>query len=87
MRMIIRYQSGLRVEAILLAADSDRMRVVIKTQRDAAELRRGDAGWLTEEGEAVEIEALIPISGTDVSQFCDALRPRANVAGGGFPVV
>ena len=87
MRMMIRYHSGLRVEAILLAANSERMRVVIKAQRDAAELRRGDSGWLTEDGEAIEIEALIPISGTDFSEFCDALRLRTNVAGGGFPVV
>ena len=87
MRMMIRYQSGLRVEAILLAASSERMRVVIKTQRDAAELRRAETGWLTEEGEAIEIEALVPIAGTDVSQFCEALRPRTTTAGGGSPVV
>ena len=87
MQMLIRYQSGLRVEAILLAADTERIRVVIKGQRDAAELRRGEAGWLSEDGESIEIEALIPISEADFSRFCEVLRPRVNAAGGGFSVV
>ena len=38
MRMMIRYQSGLRAEAVLLAANSDRMRVAIASQRDTVEL-------------------------------------------------
>jgi hypothetical protein len=59
MRMMIRYQSGLRVEAVLLAANRDRMRVAIETQCDTIELHRVDAGWRTQRGAAIEIEALI----------------------------
>jgi len=76
--MLIRYQNGLRVEAVLLAANKERMRVAINSQRDTAELHRVDACWYTERGAAIEIEALIPISGTDFSCFCSAIHPRTN---------
>ena len=84
MRMMIRYQSGLRVEAVLLAANSQRMRVVVESQRDTVELNKVDACWHTEDGAEIEIEALIPIAGTDVSRFCAAVYPRTNAAGRGF---
>ena len=84
MRMTIRYQSGLRVEAVLLAANSQRMRVVVESQRDTVELNKVDACWHTEDGAEIEIEALIPIVGTDVSQFCAAVYPRTKTAGHGF---
>jgi hypothetical protein len=81
MLMVIQYQSGLRVEAVLLAANNERMRVAIDSQRDTVELHRVDGSWHTEGGAAREIEALIPISGTDFSHLCSALRPRTNAAG------
>jgi hypothetical protein len=84
MLMTIRYQSGLRVEAVLLAANSERMRVAIASQRDTVELNKVDACWHTEDGAEIEIEALIPIAGTDVSHFCAAVYPRTNTAGHGF---
>jgi len=84
MRMTIRYQSGLRVEAVLLAASRERMRIAIESQRDTVELNKVDARWHTEDGAPVEIEALIPIAGTDVSQFCAAAYPRTCTAGHGF---
>ena len=84
MRMTIRYQSGLRVEAVLLAANRERMRVAIASQRDTIELHKVDACWYTEQGAEIEIEALIPIAGTDVSCFCAAVYPRTNAAGHGL---
>lgn len=86
MRMTIRYQSGLRVEAVLLAANRERMRVAIASQRDTIELHKVDACWYTEQGAEIEIEALIPIAGTDFSCFCAAVYPRTNTAGHGFMV-
>ena len=83
MLMTIRYQSGLRVEAVLLAANSERMRVAIDSQPDTIELRRVDACWFTQEGAEIEIEALIPIGGTDVSSFCAAVYPRTIAVGRG----
>jgi hypothetical protein len=84
MRMTIRYQSGLRAEAVLLAASRERMRVAVDSQCDTIELHKVDACWFTEEGDEIEIEALIPISGTDVSCFCAAVYPRTIAAGSGF---
>lgn len=69
MRMTIRYQNGLRMQAVLLAANRDRMRVAIETQCDTIELHRVDAGWRTERGAAVEIDALIAIPGIDVAEL------------------
>jgi hypothetical protein len=82
--MTIRYQRGLRVEAVLLAASRERMRVAIASQRDTIELHKVDACWYTEQGAEIEIEALIPIAGTDVSCFCAAVYPRTNAAGYGL---
>ena len=72
MRMLIRYQNGLRVEAVVLAANSERMRVAIGSQSDTVELHMVDGGWRTERGAAIEIEALMAIPGTDVPSFCTA---------------
>ena len=77
MRMLIRYQSGFRAEAVLLAATGDRMRVAIGSQRDTVELHKVDAGWRTQRGAAIEIEALIPIPGTGFSSFCAAVYAAA----------
>jgi hypothetical protein len=76
MRMMIRYQSGLRVEAVLLAANRERMRVAICSRRDTLELHRVDAAWRTQRGAAVEIEALMAIPGTDFSRFCTAVHAK-----------
>jgi hypothetical protein len=78
MRMMIRYRNGLRVEAVLLAANSERMRVAIDSQKDTVELHQADGGWRSERGAAIEIEALIPIPGTAFPAFCAAVHPRRN---------
>jgi hypothetical protein len=68
MRMMIRYQSGLRVEAVLLAANRERMRVAIETQCDTVELHRVDECWYTQRGAAIEIAAFIAIPGIGFSR-------------------
>ena len=67
MLMTIRCQSGLRVEAVVLAANRERMRVAVDSHRDTVELHKVDACWHTEDGTEIEIETLIPITGTDVA--------------------
>jgi hypothetical protein len=81
MRMLIRYKNGLRVEAVLLAAYREQMRVAISSLRDTVELHRVNASWYTERGAAIEIEALIPVSGADIAGLCAAFQPRAMAAG------
>jgi len=86
MLMTIRYQTGLRVEAVLLAANSERLRAAIDSQHDTIELHKVGACWYTEEGAEIELEALIPVAGTDVSSFCAALYPRSITVGRGSMV-
>ena len=81
MLMTIRYQNGLRAEAVVLTADNERMRVVIDSQRDTMELRKVDACWYTEDGAEIEIEALIPLAGTNVAS---SLYPLTITAGHGY---
>jgi hypothetical protein len=83
MRLTIRYESGMRVEAILLAASSERMRVAIGGQRDTIELHRLESSWHTESGAEIEIEAMIPLPEMNVSDFCAAVHPLTLTAGGG----
>jgi hypothetical protein len=84
MLMTIQYQKGPRVEAVLLAAGSERMRVAVVSQPDTVELHKTDTGWYTETGAAIEIEALIPMEGTQFSCFCAAVHPRTYAAGRAF---
>jgi len=79
--MTIRYRNGRRVEAVVLAAGRERMRVATDAQRDTIELQRVDRGWQTEAGDAIEIEALIQLAGIEVSDFCAAVYPLRNTAG------
>ena len=81
MLMTIRYQNGLRAEAVVLTANNERMRVVIDSQRDTMELRKVDACWYTEDGAEIEIEALIPLAGTNV---VSSPNPMTITAGHGY---
>ena len=80
MRMTMRYPNGVRVEAVLLAASRERMRVVIDSQGDTAELHLVDSCWYTDTGSKIEIEALVALEGTEVSNFCAAVYPRTMTA-------
>ena len=84
MLMTIRYQSGLRVEAVLLAANRERMRLAVASQRDTIELYKADGCWYTEKEDVIELEALIPFAGIDVADFCAEVYPRTIAAGAGF---
>ena len=80
MGLIIRFGSGARVKAILLAADADEMRIIV-SQGNTLELVRAGDSWYTESGSAVEIEALIAIPGIDVTQYCGSSYPQGLAVG------
>ena|ERR1039458_5741327 len=84
MLLTIQDKNGFRFEAVLLAANRERMRVAIHSQRDTVELHRVDASWYMENGSAIEIEALVPVSEADFSGFCAAVYPRTNAVGRTF---
>jgi|NGEPerStandDraft_6_1074524.scaffolds.fasta_scaffold49235_1 hypothetical protein len=70
-----------RQQPVVLAANRERMRGAVDSQRDTIELYKVDACWFTEDGAEIEIEALIPVAGTDVSLFCAAVYSRTIAAG------
>jgi hypothetical protein len=74
----------MRVEAVLLAANRERMRLAVASQRDTIELYKAEGCWYTEKGDVIELEALIPFAGTDLAGFCAAVYPRTHAAGAGF---
>jgi hypothetical protein len=82
--MVIRDEDGQRVEGVLLAASRERIRVAIDSEYDTAEFHWVATGWYTEKGAEIEIEALIPITATDFSDFCTAVYPWTMAAGSGF---
>ena len=59
MRMMLMYEDGKRVEAVALAQSDWRMRVVIRGDEDATELRLIKDQWLSDEGDAVDIESIL----------------------------
>lgn len=59
MRMMLLFENGLRVDAVLLATSDYRMRVVVPGKEDVTELRLIKDQWRSEEGEAVDIESII----------------------------
>jgi hypothetical protein len=76
MLMMIQYESGLRMEAILLAAGARHMRLMTRRHLDTLELNNLDGCWRTEHAEAIEIEAMIPIPG-----LCAEFHPLTHAAG------
>src|ERR1022692_4399676 len=81
MLMTIRYQGGMRAEAVLLAANCERMRLAVAFQRDTIELHEADGCWYTEKGDVIELEALIPFAGTDFAGFCAEVPPGKGAGG------
>jgi len=84
MRMWIRYESGTKVEALLLAASRYRMRVVIAGERETIDLNRLGDSWY-EDTAQIEIEALMPVAGCDCSTFCTEVYSQTMSAGRSFP--
>jgi hypothetical protein len=81
--MTIRYQSGKRAEAELLATGKDVMRVVVPGLRDTLELRHFDGNWFTEDDELIEIDAMMAAD-AEMAVYCKAMELRANAAGRPF---
>lgn len=84
MGLIIRYENGLRIHALLLGANDQKMRVAIPFDGDTVELLRAGESWKTECGDAVEIDAVIQIPGVEASNLLEAMHPRAMAAGASF---
>jgi hypothetical protein len=75
MQMILRYENGLRADAVLLATSPNRMRVIVRGSTDTMELRLIQDDWMTEEGDFADIESLI--CGDDVLTQVHSARDAA----------
>lgn len=84
MGAIIRYENGLRVQAILLSANDQKLRAAISSERDSIELLKVGNSWMTERGEVVEIESLMQIPGVDATRFFTPPAVRTLTAGRSF---
>lgn len=59
MYLQIRYPNAKVVEAVVLDADINRMRVALSGRDDAAELTRSGSEWFSETGESVEFDLVV----------------------------
>ncbi len=84
MRMVIQCASGVRREALLLALNKNRMRVMIADASDAVEFTLVDGCWVDERGETIEFEALLPMEAIDWPQLCGEVYPRTMAAAARF---
>ena len=80
MHLILRYQSGRRVDAILLAAGPDHLRIVVRRVYETIELRLREGQWFSEQEDPVEVDGWIS-DGTDrMVDFCSRLGSRTLTA-------
>ena len=76
MYLIFRYPAGSRVEAMLLSATRDRMKVVVRGQEDTLEFSLIGDQWISECGSPLEIESLmIHDPGAAAAIWSDAQQP------------
>ena len=59
MYMILRHPQLGWVDALLLSATAERMRVVVPNRRDTLEFRQIDGRWISDDGRSVEVESLL----------------------------
>jgi hypothetical protein len=81
MYLLLRNHTGRIVEAALLAAGRNVIRVALRGRGDTLELRSSDDGWISGDDERFEIEALT--AGTDhtMIELGGLLKPQALTAG------
>jgi len=76
MEMLLSYLDGRRIDAMLLAGGDGMMRVALRDQSDAVELRLVAGQWYDEEGCALEIEAITTDGDCDIARICSQALQR-----------
>jgi hypothetical protein len=80
MSIVLRYATRRRVDAILLAASAERMRVVVRNQNDTLELHRVGSRWFSDRGSAVEIESIVAGDPAAVARVWSGTRTQVSRA-------
>ncbi len=76
MHLVIVDGSGTRIEAIALAVGTNRLRVAIRGNDDAMDLSLAFGQWTSENGEYVEIAAVMTDGQIDMPRVHNALCPK-----------
>lgn len=78
--VILTFCSGRVAEGLLLVMNQDSMRVVLKGDGDAVELRRVKGTWRTEDHHPVDFDVLLT-GGHGNIDLCEEAKPRVMTAG------
>lgn len=78
MYLLLSFADGKIIEAVVLSASVDRMRISIPGCEDVLELRNEQDFWILESGERVEIESIV--SANESSAILPEVRPLARSA-------
>jgi hypothetical protein len=74
---VIVLPGGRQVDALLLSASPDRLRVMIPGRADTAEFQLIEGRWTSESGGHVELGAILSEDSADVTRVLANARPRA----------
>jgi hypothetical protein len=71
------FPGGRQVDALLLSASPDRLRVVIPGAKDTAEFQLIAGRWMSESGARIELGAILADGAEDAARVVANSRPRA----------
>ena len=80
MYTLIVFPGGRQVDALLLSASADRLRVAMPGRADVAEFRLIDGCWTSESGGHVELGAILAEDAGEAKRVLANARPRAFAA-------
>ena len=72
---------GRQIDALLLSASAERLRVVMRGSRDTAEFRLIEGHWTSESGEHVEVGAILSADQADARRVLGNAPGRTRAAG------
>ena len=80
MHLILQSPTNRRIDALLLSATPERMRVMVKNRKDTLEFTLVGSQWISDHGSAVEIEALMTDDPNAVARIWCEPHPRVTGA-------
>ena len=81
MYTIIGFPGGRQVDALLLSASAERLRVLMRGTADTTEFQLIEGSWSSESGVHIELGAMIAESPADAERTLANVRPRVMTAG------
>ena len=81
MRMTVEFHNGLRGEALVLATNGNRIRVIVAGRGTTEQWQLVNGHCFDELGRVVGLEAMVAVDGIDYVQLGE-LYPKAATAGG-----